>query len=104
MANTLIMSSKDVLERAASTAVQAAVGVIIATQATDEIGFSWLLIVVATAASAFLSVIKGSVASQFGDKSASLLTELGIARDEKGRFISRRVSFESEEVKRNGDE
>ena len=104
MANKLLMSSKDVIERAASTAVQAAVGVIVATQVSDEIGLSWLLVIVATAASAFLSVIKGSVASQFGDKSASLLTELGIARDEKGRFTSRRVSFESEEVKRNGEQ
>tara|TARA_Y100000310_G_scaffold305690_1_gene346127 strand:- start:89 stop:400 length:312 start_codon:yes stop_codon:yes gene_type:complete len=103
MVEKLLHSLSDIVERAASTAAQAAVGVIIATQATDEIGFSWLLIVVATAASAFLSVIKGSVASQFGDRSASLLTELGIARDEKGRFTSRRVSFESEEVKRNGD-
>ena len=97
------MSSKDVIERAASTAVQAAVGVIIATQVSDEIGLSWLLIVVATAASAFLSVIKGSVASQFGDRSASLLHQLGVARDEKGRFTSRRVSYSEEEVKRNGD-
>ena len=57
MANKLLMSSKDVIERAASTAVQAAVGVIVATQVSDEIGLSWLLVIVATAASAFLSVI-----------------------------------------------
>ena len=103
MVKKLFHSSKDIAERAASTAAHAAIGVIIATQAREDINLIWLLVVVATAASAFLSVIKGSVASQFGDKSASLLTELGIARDEKGRFTSRRVSFESEEVKRNGD-
>lgn len=104
MVEKLFHSSRDIVERAASTAAQAAVGVIIATQASDDINLSWLLVVVATAASAFLSVIKGSVASQFGDRSASLLNELGIARDERGRFVSRRVSFESEEVKRNGSE
>jgi hypothetical protein len=103
MVEKLFLSLRDIVERAASTAVQAAVGVIIATQATDQIGFSWLLVVVATAASAFLSVIKGSVASQFGDRSASLMNQLGIARDEKGRFTSRRVSYEAEEVQRNGD-
>ena len=103
MVEKLQDSLRDIVERAASTAAQAAVGVIIATQASDDINLSWLLVVVATAASAFLSVIKGSVASQFGDRSASLITELGVARDEKGRFVSRRVSYESEEVKRNGD-
>ena len=103
MVEKLLHSSKDIVERAASTAAQAAVGVIIATQASDDINLSWLLVVVATAASAFLSVIKGSVASQFGDRSASLITELGVSRDDKGRFVSRRVSYEAEEVKRNGD-
>ena len=103
MVEKLQNSLRDIVERAASTAAQAAVGVIIATQATDTIDLSWLLVVVATAASAFLSVVKGSVASQFGDRTASLMTQHGIARDERGRFVSRRVSFESEEIKKNGD-
>lgn len=103
MVDKFLASLKDVIERAASTAIQAAVGVIVATQVSDEIGLSWLLVVVATAASAFLSVIKGSVASQFGDRSASLIHQLGISRDSKGRFTSRRIMYEEEEVKRNGE-
>jgi len=104
MVDKFLASLKDVIERAASTAIQAAVGVIVATQVSDEIGLSWLLVVVATAASAFLSVIKGSVASQFGSKSASLLKDLNLSRDPStGRFTSRRVSYEEEEVRRNGE-
>ena len=103
MVEKLQNSLRDIVERAASTAAQAAVGVIIATQATDTIDLSWLLVVVATSACAFLIVVKGSVASQFGDRTASLMTQYAIARDERGRFVSRRVSFESEDIKKNGD-
>ena len=97
-------SSTDILERALATGAQAAAATIIATVSLEGVDLSWLMVVVCTAGAAFLSVLKGSIASQFGDKSASLLSEIGVTRDPAtGRFVSRRISYQAEEVKRNGD-
>ena len=94
----------DILERAGSTAAQAAIATVIATASVESVDLSWLVVVICTAAATFLSVLKGAIAVRIGDRSASLLRQWGVSRDPTtGRFIARssRVTYEAEEVTRD---
>ena len=96
---------KDLIERSAATSIQSAVAVL-ATCAATDIDLSFVVGALVTGIAAGLSVIKGAIASQMGDRSASLLNDLQISRDPStGRFTSRRVTaqYSEEEIKQNGD-
>jgi len=97
-----LVSSTDIAERCVSTLAQTALAVIVATS-VEALGvpFSWTLLLVCAFGAAGLSLIKGSVASQFGTRSGSLLTPLN--RDPAtGRFTSRRVTYAEEETIQGG--
>ena len=77
---------RDILERAASTAVQAAVGVT-AGMSIADIDMDAMALIATVVVSAFASVVKSGVAQKLvGDDTASLVT---LKRDPKtGRFMS----------------
>ena len=78
---------RDILERAASTAVQAAVGVT-AGMSIADIDMDAMALIATVVVSAFASVVKSGVAQKLvGDDSASLVT---LRRDPKtGRFMKK---------------
>jgi hypothetical protein len=94
---------RDLIERAISTAVQSCVA-ILATTTIAQIDMDLIVIVCVTGLSTALSVFKSGLASRFGDRTGSLFSNAALLRDpETGRFVSRRISFESEEIKKNGE-
>jgi hypothetical protein len=103
MIENFFNSSRDILERAISTAIQSCVA-ILATTTIAEIDMDLIVILCVTGLSTALSVFKSGIASRFGDRTGSLISNRALLRDPStGRFVSRRVSFESEEIKKNGD-
>jgi hypothetical protein len=102
-----LVSSSDIAERTVATLAQSALAVL-AASCIEPLGvpFSWTLLLVCAFGAAGLSLVKSSVASQFGTRSGSLFTPLN--RDPAtGRFTSRRITYSEEETSQgrsdNGD-